>query len=435
MPPDAGLRRDAPMATRWPAWFGLALDAAVFALLGLSLWLPSGYSIGAVLLLLLGLTRWPAVLRGRLRWSPPLAAWALTVAVMGAVWAMHIVADDGRLITHSLGLDRCIKYGLVLLVLPALLAERPRAAVLAWGCVLGAAGAGASALWDVLVLHHARAAGHTNAIQFGNLALLLGVWSGIWGLQAREPRTRWAGALGALLGLAASLASGSRGGWLALPLLLLLALWLSRPAHAAPTTRHRLRALALTALACLVLAALPPVQQRVQLAADEFARQQQQQAQDSSVGLRMAFWPFAWAEGKAHPLVGVGQQGYEAHQRAAVARGELPPEAVQFNHAHHEWLDMFAKRGLLGVLGLLLFYAVPGVLCWRALRRIDPAAPDAGPRRAAALCGLTTVVGFIAFGMTQVMFAHNNGNLMYLLCMSVWLAVCWHGPRAPHAAA
>ena len=412
---------------------GLALDAAVFALLALSLWLPSGYSIGAVLLLLLGLTRWPGVLTGRLRWSPPMTAWALSIAAMGAVWAMHIVDADGRLITHSLGLDRCIKYLLVLLVLPALLAERPRAAVLAWGCVVGAAGAGLTALWEVLVLHHARAEGHTNAIQFGNLALLLGVWSGIWGLQARDARSRWAGALGALLGLTASLASGSRGGWLALPLLLLLALWLSRPAHAAPGTRHRLRALALTIVACLALAALPPVQQRVQLAADEFARQQQH-VDDSSIGLRMAFWPFAWTLGKAHPLVGVGQLQYEQQQRGAVARGQMPLKAVQYNHAHNEWLDMFAKRGLLGVLGLLLFYAVPGVLFWRALRGIDAAAPDANARRAAASCGLTTVVGFVGFGMTQVMFAHNNGNLMYLLCVSLWLAVCWHGPRAPQAA-
>ena len=39
-------------------------------------------------------------------------------------------------------------------------------------------------------------------------------------------------------------------------------------------------------------------------------------------------------------------------QRSAVARQEMPRHAVLFNHAHNEWLDMFAKRGLLGVLAL-----------------------------------------------------------------------------------
>ena len=108
----------------------------------------------------------------------------------------------------------------------------------------------------------------------------------------------------------------------------------------------------------------------------------------------------------------------------------MPRHAVLFNHAHNEWLDMFAKRGLLGVLALALFYAVPGGLFWRALRDTAGAATSATKaRRAAALCGLIGVVGFLGFGMTQVMFAHNNGNLMYLLTTSLWLAVCWHSAR------
>ena len=145
----------------------------------------------------------------------------------------------------------------------------------------------------------------------------------------------------------------------------------------------------------------------------------------------LAFWRQAWADGLARPWVGVGQGGYEQRQREAVARGDMPPQAVLFNHAHNEWLDMFAKRGLLGVAGLLLFYAVPGLLFWRSLRSVAgaQAPPDAPTRHAAALCGLITVLGFAGFGMTQVMFAHNNGNMMYLLCISLYLSVC-----AQHAA-
>lgn len=404
------------------------MDAAAFSLLALALSLRSGYSIGAVLLLLLGLCCWPAVLAGRIRWSPALAAWALTVAVMGGVWSMHIIDAEGQLITHSLGLDRCIKYLLIILALPAFLAQRPRAAVLAWACVLGAASAGLTALWEVLVQQQDRADGYTNAIQFGNLALLLGLWSGLWALQGSTWPLRAAGWMGALLGVVASLASGSRGGWITLPVLLLLALWLGHSARHAGATRQGLRATAVTTLVCLVVVALPPVQERVQLATDEFVRQEQQ-FDNSSIGLRMAFWNLAWTQGKAHPLIGIGQAEYERRQREAVERQEMPAQAVMFNHAHNEWLDMFAKRGLVGVLGLLLFYAVPGVLFWRALRRIQPDHPDTHARRAAALCGLTTVLGFLGFGMTQVMFAHNNGNLMYLLAVSLWLAVCWHGPR------
>ncbi|MBO7411912.1 MAG: ABC transporter permease subunit, partial [Ottowia sp.] len=71
---------------------------------------------------------------------------------------------------------------------------------------------------------------------------------------------------------------------------------------------------------------------------------------------------------------------------------------------------------------LALFYAVPTALLWRRWRRAwRGASPDA-ERAAAALCGLMTVAGYLVFGVTQIMFAHNNGNMLYLFGVSLWLA-------------
>lgn len=411
------------------------LDLAAFLVLAPALWLPSGYSIGAILLLMLGLWRWPAVLRGQLTPNAPLRAWALAVLAMGLVWSMYLV-EDGRLMTNTLGLDRSSKYFLVLLALPAVWAQRPAGSALRWGCWVGAAGAGLLAGWQVLVQHLERAEGYTNAIQFGNLSLLLALWSGIWVVQASRLHERLLGSLAAVLGLAASVLSGSRGGWVVLPVLLVVLVWFAGPATDGSQGRRGLRALGAALLACLLLAALPPVQQRAHEAAQELLQQPEPEKSNTATGSRLAFWMHAWRLGMAHPWLGAGQLGYEQSQLAAVARQEMPSMSVHFNHAHNEWLDMFAKRGLLGVSGLALFYAVPGLLCWRRLRPtgrepLENATAagneDAarGERHAAALCGLVTVLGYLGFGMTQVMFAHNNGNLMYLLPITLWLAVCW----------
>jgi hypothetical protein len=121
------------------------LDLAAFLVLAPALWLPSGYSIGAILLLMLGLWRWPAVLRGQLTPNAPLRAWALAVLAMGLVWSMYLV-EDGRLMTNTLGLDRSSKYFLVLLALPAVWASAPGGQRLAMG-LLGGRGGRRLARW------------------------------------------------------------------------------------------------------------------------------------------------------------------------------------------------------------------------------------------------------------------------------------------------
>ena len=413
------------------------LGASVLATLAPFLALHSGYTAGALALLALGLRRVPRTARHwcarRRVCSGGAAAWAAAIVIMGLAWAMHIV-DGGEVIWRTLGVGRSAKCFLILPIVLALISAPLRADTLRWACWLGAAGAGLLALHEVLVLGQERADGHTNAIQFGNLALLLGAWSAAWALHARHAGQSVlvcaAGWLAAALGLGASIASGSRGGWQALPLLALM-LALLAAALRALTVRRAAPLLAAAAAASLLLLALPPVHERLALVQREWQQAGSAPlAAGTSVGLRRSFWRFAWEQGGAQPLAGIGQRGYERALAAAAKDGRLPAVAVEFNHAHNEWLDMWAKRGLLGCVALALFYAVPAVLLWSAWRRAwrqrtgygSAANVAAAARATAALCGLLAVAGYLVFGATQVMFAHNNGNMFYLLGISVWLA-------------
>jgi O-antigen ligase len=38
------------------------------------------------------------------------------------------------------------------------------------------------------------------------------------------------------------------------------------------------------------------------------------------------------------------------------------------------------------------------------------------------VCGLVMVVGYLGFGMTQVVFAHNSTSMVYLFMNLIWLA-------------
>lgn len=412
----------------------IAVNLAAFLLLALSMALPSGYSIGAVLLLLLSAWSGLRWLAQRCPKTAPLTLWAVVMALMVAAWLMHTAGPDAAV--HWKAFDRPFKYLLLIVVVPLLALRRPSAHVLLWGAVAGAAGAGALALWQVFHLHILRAEGYTNAIQFGDLSLLLAVWSAVWALRAPRWWQRALAAVAALLGLAASVLSDTRGGWLLLPLLALMVLWWGpRVRRVAWSLRQIVPRVGIVVVLCAAIVALPPVHQRIAEAAHEYVSWDQGNAA-SSVGLRLALWQLSLHEVRARPWTGIGEAGFRERLKEAAAQGIVPQEIVELGHAHNELLDMLVKRGILGLLALLLFYAVPGWLFWKALQTPangDERAERAG-RRAAALCGLTLVVGFAGFGLTQVLFAHNSGNMMYLLCVSLWLAACQPVPVGAMAA-
>jgi len=98
---------------------------------------------------------------------------------------------------------------------------------------------------------------------------------------------------------------------------------------------------------------------------------------------------------------------------------------LQFSHAHNELLDIFAKRGILGVVVLLIFYGVPLVLFWPTRRRVFPGA--AGVLDADGLClrmiGVLLPVSYMGFGTTQVFLGHNSGTMFYLFMGMLVLAI------------
>ena len=394
---------------------GLA-SAAAFMVPGLALWLPSGYSYGAALLLLAAVVGAPWWWRA-CKVSRESGWLVLSIVVMGFVWLLD--SSDGAWRWGAL--DRPSKYLLALPCLFFLLAYAPNPRWLWTGITLGALGSGGIALYQIGVLHLPRAAGYTNAIQYGNLCVLLALMCLVL-LATRPPGVqtwhRLVMAVGVVLGLVGSVLSQSRGGWVALALIfpalaLVLRPYIGWRQFAAGT------AALLCALSVLVFVQRHGLEERLDMAVTEAQQFEQKGDAVSSVGQRLAHWQLAWDMGLARPLLGWGKSGYDAEKQRQVNAGQAHPFLLEFAHVHNEVLDLFAKHGLLGVLALLLFYGVPLALFWPTRARVMVPATNGGmqlDRTALALhlVGWTVPVAYIAFGLTQVFFAHNSGNLFYL---------------------
>ena len=394
---------------------GLA-SAAAFIVPGLALWLPSGYSYGAALLLLAAVVGAPWWWRA-CKVSRESGWLVLSIVVMGFVWLLD--SSDGAWRWGAL--DRPSKYLLALPCLFFLLAYAPNPRWLWTGITLGALGSGGIALYQIGVLHLPRAAGYTNAIQYGNLSVLLALMCLVL-LATRPPGVqtwrRLVMAVGVVLGLVGSVLSQSRGGWVALALIfpalaLVLRPYIGWRQFAAGT------AALLCALSVLVFVQRHGLEERLDMAVTEAQQFEQKGDAVSSVGQRLAHWQLAWDMGLARPVLGWGKSGYDAEKQRQVNAGQAHPFLLEFAHVHNEVLDLFAKHGLLGVLALLLFYGVPLALFWPTRARVMVPATNGGmqlDRTALALhlVGWTVPVAYIAFGLTQVFFAHNSGNVFYL---------------------
>ncbi|HEU4622074.1 MAG TPA: O-antigen ligase family protein [Burkholderiaceae bacterium] len=293
----------------------------------------------------------------------------------------------------------------------------PSAHAFAAGAAVGALGAAGLGMYERVVIDLPRAGGFANQILYGNLALTLGVMCGVAWLVL--PRGRALALVGLAGGLLASLLSGSRGGWIAVPILAVVLAVLS------PDRRVR-RGLWGVVVIALIAAAVawwlalighfPRLQQAV-VDLQAYAAGNS----DSSLGVRLEMWRAAWRFWREAPWMGMGTGNFHAGLERLVASGQMPAHVLQYRHAHNEFLHALATTGVVGLTALLALSAIPLSRMWRVSRALEARTE----LRFYALCGVCLIVGFWVYGLTQAMFQHNLGIIGFI----VLLAICWRGIR------
>ena len=385
---------------------------SVFLLGFLSLIIPTGYSIGAVLLLLgsaVLLMHRPGPSLSREDWMivSVLVAYAL-VGIAEAWW-------DGQ---GMRGVDKPIRFVLAIPALLLVMAYPPRLAWMWCGLALGAIGAGTWASWQKLVEGVERATGYTFVIQFGNLSMLLGILclAGLGWAVVQPNRRGWVALLllGAVFGVLGSLFSGSRGGWIGIPVVLLV---LHRSYGQQLPLKLKTAALGVVLAGVVAAVAIPQtgVMQRFEVAVRDISQYIHHDNPVTSIGRRFEMWKGAAYLVAEKPLFGWGNTGYRQGMQQLAQQGVIHPDVLNYGHAHNEFIEAFVKRGLVGLLVLLMLYLVPIRFFSRHLDTKDLQV------RSLAVAGVLLPVAYIEFGLTQAFLNHNSGVMMY----AFWLSVLW----------
>lgn len=381
-------------------------NISAFIFFAFCLSLPSGYSWGAISTLILALISFPIWRRQKI--SPENWILAILFLILGILWG-HTFDEFWSWRNSDIG----FKYTLAALCTLCVSSIPANVKFIRWGCIVGCVSACGIAILQFL--SNGRADGYTNAIQFGDISIILAIicWNFIpnYHLSFME---RSILLLAGFLGLIASFLSLSRGGWLLLLLLpFIFCLFAERLQRKIVINLTIFMMGSLAVIGALQIQLLGQRVQQVQYEVQAYLDNPTENA-NTSVGQRMEQWRLAWKMGQAKPLTGWGNQGLMQGKQEYVQRGEAHPSVLNYGHAHNEILDMWARRGILGIIILLMAYIVPISIFYptsKRLRKVSIA--NRVECMALRISGMTVALGCIVFGLTQVFFAHNSGHMFY----------------------
>lgn len=260
-----------------------------------------------------------------------------------------------------------------------------------------------------------------NAVGYGVIALLLSTiaFYSIGVPLTSKPRLeKTAKIIIGLLGMAGFMLTQTRTGLLVLPVYLLLGILLAWKDSS--RIKIVIGYVASLAVIAVLLFSMPVVQNRVELAKNEFLHCiQVDPIANTSICMRLQLWNSAIDIWKRNPLTGMASnaQFNEELQKYAVPKGIASQHvADDFGEPHNDYLQALSSFGLLGVLGLLFLYFAPAWIFVKRLVQSNQLAIRSFAAMGAAVC-----LGFAMYGMTELMFRGMRTLSFYTFMVTVFL--------------
>jgi len=273
-----------------------------------------------------------------------------------------------------------------------------------------------------LVMGHPVVNGVYHKIVLGDTAVLLAAL--VTAALLLQPHEKWQyllGVLAAVAGLYVSVLSQTRGAWLLLPVLIVLWIWLYRSKITAKTLVTVL-GLVLVAVTALAIWTQASVSRGIEAGINDLKVYQKDPSVETSLGARLNMWRDSLTLFKQNPILGAGLGDFKRDRLELMDQGKAIP-AYGYGHAHSIYFHALATSGLIGLLILLLsIIGLPFWVFYRGWRQAQD-----GDARLAAFGGLTVVVAFAVFGLSEGWLARNPFMNIYAVTLLVFMSSLYAG--------
>lgn len=209
--------------------------------------------------------------------------------------------------------------------------------------------------------------------------------------------------LGFVLGLYLVMGSGTRGSWLAIPILAML--WVNLNHKKISRQFGIVLGLLIFVVAMLIVLFFPHIFERLVSGFSEINLWLQHGERDTSAGIRLSMWHISWDLFVNQPIWGYGDKGFQAYLNAPFINLEATQDAKNTIYCcgpHNELLANALRSGMLGIISVLCLLLVP--LCI-FIRKINHYQPEI---KLAAELGLVYLITLIVSSLSMEVF-----NLKY----------------------
>jgi len=269
-------------------------------------------------------------------------------------------------------------------------------------------------------------------IQSGNIAMTFGIlcWPiTIYYLNKSALIISIICSFGTAFGILASYLSGSRGGWVFVPIAILFLFYVNR-VGVRKNSKKTLAFIILTmpTLFMLTVINMTPTMQEKESRLDDISRDintYKEGQSSSSTGVRFELWRDSFYTFIEAPLIGVGYKERLELRAKWLKEGIVTlPDWVKGSHSHNQFFEALAVRGSLGFIGLMGIFATPLFIFMKINKGVSM------QQKTVAQCGALSVIMMMGYCLTQAMFRHNSGAIFYPLLTVILLGFCLANTKA-----
>ena len=389
----------------------LFINASIFLFFTLLLMFPKGYNYGSTALLVLSILFLCYLLYKRVGFLEVVRQnkaifFVTTFYFLVSLFFIFFHGEKIKLI------DNPLRAFLFLSVIIFIVYSSLKFDILLYSIPLGSFISGVVALYQYYILSLESAFYNQMKIQSGDMAMSLGLFSfsiAFYFLDVKKSKLALFSVGCGIFGVLASILSFARGGWIGVPILLLILIFLYR--HLL-SKKFLLGGITFLCIISVVLTVNNKFVNRLSEAQYELKLYLSGDDKVSSIGERLDMWKIGSKAFLEHPISGWGLKELDYYKKNLADKDVVTKASISFSHLHNQFIDELAKKGILGGIAILSIFIVPLHLFYRKV-------VDQGNKRIKfiSILGIIHVLSTIIYCMSQAFLAHNSGNIFYFFVL------------------